>query len=216
MLTPLKQSIPLTSKSTDIFGLFSLVNTAWSVLISPLIQIRWLFHWKKINVIDRGLQWLSKNIGLIYLFLTNTQLFTLQAVDWCHVDCCDVFLRCLNSCSEGTHSLQRIHWWAGDVMLHFNKSVEMNKQIHLLLIWTKWWVHFQKCFIFGQLLLKSMFECRRVREYKSIFCWNNKTSSINRIMLERVQIPKCPMQQNNQHSCHGVCWQVSLGNRQFG
>ncbi len=25
---------------------------------------------------------------------------------------CDVFIRCLNSHSDGTHSLQRTHWWA--------------------------------------------------------------------------------------------------------
>ncbi len=32
------------------------------------------------------------------------------------MDYCDVFI-------DGTHSLQRIHWWARDVMLHFSKSV---------------------------------------------------------------------------------------------
>ncbi len=26
------------------------------------------------------------------------------------VDCCDVFIICLDSHSEGTHSLHRIHW----------------------------------------------------------------------------------------------------------
>ncbi len=26
------------------------------------------------------------------------------------VDCCDVFISCLDSHSDGTHSLQRIHW----------------------------------------------------------------------------------------------------------
>ncbi len=32
------------------------------------------------------------------------------------VDYCDVLISCLNSHSDGTHSLQRIHWWASDVM----------------------------------------------------------------------------------------------------
>ncbi len=32
--------------------------------------------------------------------------------------------------SDGTHSLQRIHRWAGDVMLHFSKSLLMKKQTH--------------------------------------------------------------------------------------
>ncbi len=44
--------------------------------------------------------------------------------------------RCVISCklwyfydvrSDGTHSLQRIHWWASDVMLNFSKSVPMNE-----------------------------------------------------------------------------------------
>ncbi len=33
--------------------------------------------------------------------------------------------------SGGTHSLQRIHWWASDVMLNFSKSVLKKKQTHL-------------------------------------------------------------------------------------
>ncbi len=34
------------------------------------------------------------------------------------VDYCDVFISCLNSHSDGTHSQQGIHWWASDVMQH--------------------------------------------------------------------------------------------------
>ncbi len=33
----------------------------------------------------------------------------------------------LESC-DGTHSLQRIYWWASDVMLNFSKSAPMKKQ----------------------------------------------------------------------------------------
>ncbi len=51
------------------------------------------------------------------------------------VDYCDVFISCLKLHSDGTHSLQRIHWWTGDVMLHFSKSVLMKKQTHLHLGW---------------------------------------------------------------------------------
>ncbi len=46
------------------------------------------------------------------------------------VDYSDVFIRCLDSHSDGTHSLQRIHWWA-NYMIHFSKSVPMKKQTHL-------------------------------------------------------------------------------------
>ncbi len=51
---------------------------------------------------------------MINLFLTNTQVFTLQDVtfiDWSHVDYfivhyCDGFISCLDSHFDGTHSLQ--------------------------------------------------------------------------------------------------------------
>ncbi len=54
------------------------------------------------------------------LFLTSTQLFASQLMNWSGVDYCDVFINCLDSRSDGTHSLQRIHWWAIDVMLPFS------------------------------------------------------------------------------------------------
>ncbi len=41
------------------------------------------------------------------------------------VDYCDVFISCLGSHSDGTHSLQRIHWRASDLMLYLSKSVLM-------------------------------------------------------------------------------------------
>ncbi len=47
------------------------------------------------------------------------------------VDYCDVFMSCFYTHFDGTHSLQRIHWWASDEMLHFSKSVLMKKQTHL-------------------------------------------------------------------------------------
>ncbi len=48
------------------------------------------------------------------------QVFISQdVVWWTGVDYCDVFIICLDSHSDGTHSLQSIHWWASDVMLHF-------------------------------------------------------------------------------------------------
>ncbi len=44
------------------------------------------------------------------------------------VDYCDVLISCLDSLSDGTHSLR-------DVMLHLIKSVLIKKQTHLLLGW---------------------------------------------------------------------------------
>ncbi len=56
-------------------------------------------------------------------------------MDWSVVDYCDVFISCLDSHSDGTHSLQSIHCWASDVMPHFSKSVLMKKQTPLYLRW---------------------------------------------------------------------------------
>ncbi len=58
---------------------------------------------------------------------------------------CDVFISCLDSHSDGTHSLQRIHWWVSDGMLHFSKSVPTKKQTRRM-AWEC--VNCQQCFIF--------------------------------------------------------------------
>ncbi len=57
------------------------------------------------NIMDRGF-WL---VWTIVLFLTNMHLFTIM-MDWSGVDYFDVFINCLDSHSDGTHSLQSIHW----------------------------------------------------------------------------------------------------------
>ncbi len=74
-------------------------------------------------------------------FASKMQLFTSQDINLTFftsfgllVDYCNVFISCLDSHSDGTHSLQMIHWGASDVMLHFSISVPM-KQTHLHLGW---------------------------------------------------------------------------------
>ncbi len=58
-----------------------------------------------------------------------------DGLDWCGllVNYFDVFISCLVSHSDGTHSLRRSHWWASDVMLHFSKSVLTKKQLIYIL-----------------------------------------------------------------------------------
>ncbi len=68
-----------------------------------------------------------------------------ELLDWSGVDYCDVFISCLDSYSDGTHSLQRTHCWASDGMLHFPKSVLIKKQTHLQLEWTEGEYIFMKC-----------------------------------------------------------------------
>ncbi len=88
-------------------------------------------------------QWFEvKNILMMDLFLTNTELFTSQVIKWC-VDYCGVFISCLDSHSDGTHSLQRIHCWATDAMLHFSKSDEEKNLSQIV------WVNVLPIFIFG-------------------------------------------------------------------
>ncbi len=47
---------------------------------------------------------------------------------WTGVDYCDVFISSLDSHSDGTHSLQRTHWWDTDAMLHLSESFLFGSQ----------------------------------------------------------------------------------------
>ncbi len=51
------------------------------------------------------------------------------------------FISCFDSYSDGTHSLQRIHCWASDVMLHFSKSDEETNSSKSWMAWG--WAHFR-------------------------------------------------------------------------
>ncbi len=62
-------------------------------------------------------------------FITNTACGLLTLL----VNYCDVFISCLDSHSDGTHSLQRIHWWANYIKLNFSKSVPMKKKLIYIL-----------------------------------------------------------------------------------
>ncbi len=81
-------------------------------------------------------------------------------MDWSGVDYCDVFISCLDSHSDGTHSLQRIHWWASDGKIHFSKS---NEETNSSTFWMAWgWVKFHwftKCSFLGELFLQECFLC---------------------------------------------------------
>ncbi len=74
---------------------------------------------------------------IFYTHGLSLHKMSVDGLEWCGllVDYCDVFISCLDSHSDGTHSLQKIHWWASDAMLHFSKSVLMKKQTDLHLGW---------------------------------------------------------------------------------
>ncbi len=61
-------------------------------------------------------------------FIKCLDEFITNKIEWSVVDYCDVFIGCLDSHSDGTHSLQMIHWWASNVMLNLPKSILMKKQ----------------------------------------------------------------------------------------
>ncbi len=94
------------------------------------------------NFMDRRLIVWPRNILMLktyqwWICFLKTCSFSLHktlfdGLEWCGllVHYCDVFISCLDSHSDGTHSLQMIHWWASDVMLNFSKSVLMKNQTH--------------------------------------------------------------------------------------
>ncbi len=61
-------------------------------------------------------------------------IFLVQDIKWWTAVMCldywNVCICCLDSHSDGTHSLQRTHWWASDIRLNFPKSVLMKKKTH--------------------------------------------------------------------------------------
>ncbi len=85
-------------------------------------------------------------------------------MDWSGVDYCDVFISCLDSHSDGTHSLQSIHCWASDGMLHFSKSDEETNSSTSWMIWGRG--HFQLIFILGWSISIS-----------EMLCWHSRARS---------------------------------------
>ncbi len=81
------------------------------------------------------------------LFLTNTQLLSSQDVNWWTgvVWIIVMFLSAVWTHSDGTHSLQRIHWWASDTFLQICSDEETNSSLSWV---TLGWTHFQVFFIF--------------------------------------------------------------------
>ncbi len=78
-----------------------------------MIQMRWLSMEEKKQRLDGFVHYKHAPFSLHKTFINGLELCGLL------VDYCDVFISCLGSHSDGTHSLQRIHCWASDVMLHF-------------------------------------------------------------------------------------------------
>ncbi len=101
-----------------------------------------------------------KNLSMMDLFITNLFVSKTFIYESCGllVDYRDVFISCLDSHSDGTHSLQRVLCWASNVKWYICAFVQV---IHLVQIYispsTSWkargWVHFSKCSFLAEPLL---------------------------------------------------------------
>ncbi len=123
----------------------------WTVFHDFFFFLKKAILWIEVSYFSNGLK---LNILVMDLFLTNMQLLATYDFNWWSgvhgvllVDYYDVFISCLDSHSDGTHSLHRIHCWASDVMLHFSKSDEEKNSFTSWMAWR--WVHFQQMFIQG-------------------------------------------------------------------
>ncbi len=72
------------------------------------------------------------NWGFISYKYVAFNFIIYSLMDWSVVDYLEVLWI---THSDGTHSLQRIHWWASDGMLNYSKSIQIKKQTHLHLEW---------------------------------------------------------------------------------
>ncbi len=97
-----------------------------------------LFHWRKhyyglwTHILAGSISFKLKTSWWICFIFCLLQMLT-DGLEWCGllVDYCDVFISCLDSHSDGTHSLQSIHCWAR-CNATFLKIWWRNKLIYIL------------------------------------------------------------------------------------
>ncbi len=110
---------------TSFLELFRMYRTVFAfkqclICIFLLNWVRLIFHWRK-PYYGLIFQWKQeskdKNVLMMGLFITKHTVIAPQDVNWwngvmwitCGLFWC--FIICLDSHSDGTHSLQRIYWW---------------------------------------------------------------------------------------------------------
>ncbi len=97
--------------------------------------------WTHILVRSDSLKLKTLRLSDGFVFYKYTAFcFTLtDGLKWCGllVDYCDVFISCLDSHSYGTHSLQRIHWWASDGM-HTFLQICSDEEKNSSISWMDW------------------------------------------------------------------------------
>ncbi len=89
----------------------------WRCFVTSLAQ-QWM------GAVRMRVQTADKNITIILSnYCVIEQLFTSQDSNWCY---CDVFISCLDSHSDGTHSLQRIYCQLNAKSLQICSDEEIN------------------------------------------------------------------------------------------
>ncbi len=97
----------------------------------------WIFHWRRsyyelCNCILARSNGLALNILMdfvSYEYTFSLHKTLIDGLDLWIIVMFFFFISCLGSYSDGTHSLQRIHWWASDVMQNFLNSAISQKYI---------------------------------------------------------------------------------------
>ncbi len=111
---------------------------------------RWTFSLEDVMLLIMDF---NENSWICFLQTCHFSLYKMlswnDVLEWCGLLWC--FISCLDSPFDGTHWLQRIHWWATDV-ISLNLFKWRNKLIYILR------VNVQPIFIFGwTILLTSLF-----------------------------------------------------------
>ncbi len=110
------------------------------------ISENWCFYWRKRCYIDYG--YLGRSDGLKYKHLNNV------------FDSCKsrILMAHILAHSDGTHSLQRIHCWASDVILQFIRSAGASQKIRT---WRK--SIFFNCNLFQKVKLSYVLDLLHVK-----------------------------------------------------
>ncbi len=160
MLSPSPVFSHIKTQPTICLELLWLVNCAWFVQISLLIQTRPLFNSRK-RYYGLWTLILGNNVLMMDLILKKHSFSLLKmltdGLDWSGllVDYYDVFISCLDSHSDGTHSLQRIHCWDTDAETRFSKSEEEVNSSTFRMAWG-WVIFFSKYSLLGELSFKIL------------------------------------------------------------
>ncbi len=125
-------------------------------------------------------------------------------------------MSCLDSHSDGTHSLQSIHCWASDVMLHFSKSDEetnssTSSMILMLSIMPNKW-HLFSCQVMERTMMRprwdSIFDHKNISKITTKICFKEGMKRLN------VSVFMCVSQDISE--LYQIFSDEVLGSGQFG